>query len=117
MSEMKKEMNEEDYDTLDQTLEDEYRKYSINRDLNNREKIMSIMDIIQSLTDGRHGCIDIDGHNRSYWNGPCGKINKHTEFFAHMSEIFFLCNERLQEIKPDWFNKMKDLFEKIVIKQ
>lgn len=34
-----------------------------------------------------------------------------------MSEIFFLDNERLQEIKPDWFNKMKDLFEKIVIKQ
>lgn len=117
MSELKKEMNEEDYNALDQTLEDEYRKYSFNRDLSNREKIMSIMDIIQSLTDGRHGCIDIDGHNRSYWNGSCGKINKHTEFFAHMSEIFFLGNERLQEIKPDWFNKMKDLFEKIVIKQ
>lgn len=114
MTLFRQEMDDEDYEALDKTLKDQfYKHYS---DLKTKESVMAIMDIVQALTGGRYGCTNIDGHELSYWRGDQANEARHTEFFAHMSEVFFLGNEMLLKLYPHWHKKMKELFENIVKK-
>lgn len=106
------------YELLDYSLGNDFWKAYSDKDLKEMEQIASMMDIVQSLSKGKYGRKDIDGHSkRGYWTGKDGKRHVHTEFVAHMSECFFLGNSYVRKKNADLYEKMVALFSKLFIKK
>lgn len=75
-------------------------------------KIWKTMDTVQAISTYKYGCIDIDGHAKSYWN--LGAYYRRTELYAHICENMFAGNTYMRDILgKDFYEEMTALFNKI----
>jgi len=96
------------YDDIEDSLESTFKALG-GFTGDERDIIYATMDVVQSLSKGKYGCISIDGHSVRYWKGNGNSI---AEFIAHISEFANMGNEQARIILGELYDEMVQLGKK-----